>query len=643
MAETNIAFSKIVSTPTPTAWSQAYSAGRVFASISIESEQASAEEEHLSLIGKDLISTFESEFFTLETKNLETIKQALSTTISKVGDDVKISMVLCFLEENVLYLFAVGGGKAVLKRGDKVGTVLEGEDGQSVVKPASGYVQEGDLIILETKQFLKIIPPSTLASALEAGIPEEIAENLAPHVHERAEGGASSVVLMYKKNGVQPVVLPDEETINSNSTEEGISETDDEDEVIPIEDLDEEQSLEKNQKEQAAGEPDLEDTEKFTEETPTTEALTQSEEDIEEEIASPFVTEDKFASQKRSRFNFVKFNFLPALWAKIPRGRRRLAAIAIGLVILIIVVSIFAISKNNFGQNDQLFTKILADAKTKYDEGENLKDLNASLSQDSFKQAKDILVKNEEKFKNNSTQNKQLQELLGKINSEIKKEGGELVSPKEVGKEASQILSSEIGNASGLFFSENKNNVVSIDKSGVTQIDKGNGKKSQIIKKDWQTAGGIGAFGSNIYVLDKSSGILKYVPSADTYSKTDYFASDAPDLKDSISMAIDGSVYILFKDGSIKKYTRGKADKFEISGLSKPLSSSAKLFTNEDLNNLYVLDIPNSRIVVFGKEGEFKTSYSADIIKSARDFDVKEADKKAYILSGDKIYQIDLK
>lgn len=643
MAETNIAFSKIVSTPTPTAWSQAYSAGRVFSSISIESEEPFQEEDRLSIIGKDLISTFESEFFTLETKNLETIKQAITTTISRVGENVKISMVLCFLEENVLYLFAVGGGKAVLKRGDKVGSVLEGENDQSVVKPASGYVQEGDLIILETKQFLKIIPPSVLATALEAGNPEEIAENLAPNVHERAEGGASSVVLMYKKTQAEPAVIPNtDEKINSNDTPEEVSETDDEEGVIPIEDLrDEEEALEEKKE---ATEPSSEETEEIIEQTPKDESLTQPEdEDIEEEVASPFVTEDNFATRRQPKFSFAKLNFLSKLLTRIPRGRRQLMAIALGLILIISVVFVLAINNNNLGQNDQLFTKILADAKAKYDEGEDLKDLNVSLSQESFKQAKDILVKNEEKFKNNSTQNKQLKDLLEKINSELKNEGGEKVSPKEIGRDASQILAAEIDNTPGLFFSENKNNVVFIDKTGVTQIDKGNSDKSQIIKKDWEDIGGIGTFGSNIYILDKASGILKFVPSEDTYSKTDYFTSDAPDLSNSISMAIDGSIYILFKDGSIKKYTKGSEDTFELTGLSKPLSTSTKLFTNEDLDNLYALDISNSRIVVLGKEGEFKTSYNADIIKSSKDFDVKEADKKAYVLSTDKIYQIDLK
>ena len=125
MAETNLAFSKVVATPTPTAWSQAYSAGRLFAALSLQTNNIPQEgEEHLNSLGKDLISTLESEFFTLENKDLESIRQAVNTTAERVKTGVKLSFVICYLNENVLYLFATGGGKAILKRGEKIGSVF---------------------------------------------------------------------------------------------------------------------------------------------------------------------------------------------------------------------------------------------------------------------------------------------------------------------------------------------------------------------------------------------------------------------------------------------------------------------------------------------------------------------------------------
>ena len=96
MAGTNLTFSKVVATPTQTAWSQAYSAGSLFGAFSLQTDPSlQSNIENLSTSGKDLISTLESEFFPLENKNLESIKQAISATISKIG--VGINSFICYL------------------------------------------------------------------------------------------------------------------------------------------------------------------------------------------------------------------------------------------------------------------------------------------------------------------------------------------------------------------------------------------------------------------------------------------------------------------------------------------------------------------------------------------------------------------
>ena len=94
--------------------------------------------------------------------------------------------------------------------------------------------------------------------------------------------------------------------------------------------------------------------------------------------------------------------------------------------------------------------------------------------------------------------------------------------------------------------------------------------------------------------------------------------------------------------GTITKFLRGEEDSFEIKGLSKPLSSPTRIFTNDDTDNLYILDNGNSRIVILDKNGEFVNSFTADVIKGAKEIDVDEAGGKVFILSGGKIYQIDI-
>jgi hypothetical protein len=178
-------------------------------------------------------------------------------------------------------------------------------------------------------------------------------------------------------------------------------------------------------------------------------------------------------------------------------------------------------------------------------------------------------------------------------------------------------------------------------------LDNDGSNKKTLIKNDndWQKAGGLSIYFGNIYVLDKKQNqILKFVQTDSGFSKTNYFPKDTtPDFSKAVSLAIDSSVYVLSSNGTVAKYTKGNADNFSLTGLDKPLSNPTGIITNINDNNIYILDDGNSRIVVFDKTGNYKSQYQATIIKGAKDFEVLEKDKKIYILSGGKIYEIDLK
>lgn len=625
MAETNLGFSKIVSTPTPLGWSQAYNAGHLFAVFSLQNHTM-PEGENLTNTGKDLISTFESEFFTLETKDLESIKNALITTSSKIPENITLSFVVCYLTENVLYLFATGGGKAILKRSEKIGTVLEAND-EKEIKSASGYVKEDDLIVLQTKNFQKIIPQSNLASALDSANPTQIAEELAPMVHEKADGGASALILSYKEGAVEPPVI-----LSSSDQEENINETIEE--ISKTDNLDE--STETN-----PPTPVVEsiETEKDTDELEIPEITPDLSSRVIDDLPNisneelPPITPIK---RKRS----MNFGFIKNPLKILPKGKKIIALVGVLIIVLIIITASFAIFKRNSSSDQKLFESVFSEAQAKYDEGINLKDLNGPLAQKGFQDAETLINKNIDEFNEGSDEYTKLNDLLTKIESELTS-SAPTVSAKEVDKSESQLLSYELDNPKANYFAQSTSNVFFLDGTGVSRIDKGNDKKEQVVKKVFNS-GGIGAFGSNFYVLDKDDGILKFAPSEDEYAETDYF-TEAPDLKNAVSMGIDGSVYILFKDGSIKKYTRGAEVDFEISEIDKELSSPTRITTNDDSDNIYILDNGNSRIAVLDKTGKFVATYSSEVIKSAKDIDVNETDKKIFVLSGGKIYQLDIK
>ena len=631
MAADNLSFSKVVATPTTNAWSQAYSAGSLFAAISLQSDIIPQVDENLSTLGKDVISTLESEFFPLEKKDLESIKEAINTTISKVKEDVKLSIVVCFLYDNILYLYAAGGGKAVLKRDEKIGTVIDSDEGREV-KSASGYVQDKDFIVLQTQPFLRTVATPTLASALDRSTPEEVSEELAPHVHEKTEGGASAVILNYKQasSGVAATEeVAEDEVINPASDELG------ENEEKGEEISDNTKPAPENTPEDIPVSENVSEVTKpqdLDQKTETPPLQNQPEQKTTDQIPPTYLADQK-SRRKMPKIGLGKLKGL---------SKRKLILLAGIILIIIVIIAGFFLFFNK-GSNSGQFDEIYNEANNKFEECQSLQDLNATLAEENCKQAQQILIQNQNTFPDGSDEDNQIEALLVQVNNALGSSGTSSSSSTatEVDKSQSQLLSVQIDNPNSDYFTQNEDFIYFINGNGVARLDKGNSQEEDIIDESWDEAGGIGIFGSNVYVLDKTNNILKFVPSGSEFTESDYITSDV-DLTKSVAMGIDGSIYVLNGDGSIQKFTRGAEDDFSVSGLEKPMSSPTRIVTGEDFENIYVLDKGNSRIVVLDKDGSFIKAYSADILKNARDIDPQEAEGAIFVLSNDKVYKIDL-
>ena len=631
MAGNNLTFSKVVATPTTSAWSQAYSAGSLFAAISLQSDIIPQTDENLNSLGKDVISTLESEFFPLENKDLESIKGAISATISKVKEDVKLSFVVCYLNDNILYLYAAGGGKAILKREEKIGTVIDSDESREV-KSASGYVQDKDFIVLETQPFIRTVATPTLASALDKSTPEEVSEELAPHVHEKTEGGASAIILNY--NEASAGIAPTEEDLEQ--ADQDLSEKSENDTEEMIENT---ENIEKT--DDSIPETQI-SKENITESIKTTEIVEQVSEietigDLAKEPAnqpSPYLSDQK----SRRKMPKIGFGTLKMLTNK----KRLIFLTGLILIIIFIIVGVF-IFINRGSSNEALFNEIYSEARDRFEEGKSLEELNASLAEENFRKAQEILIQNQNTFPDGSNEDNQIEELLQQVNSALgngdRPEASSTAT--EVDKSESQLLSVQIDNPESDFFTQNEDFIYFINEDGVTRLDKGNSEEEAIIDVSWEEAGGIGVFGSNVYILDRTDNILKFVPTGSDYASSDYITDDT-DITDSVAMTIDGSIYVLNSDGNIQKFTRGALDDFSITGLEKSMSTPTRITTVEDFENIYILDKGNSRIVVIDKEGNFVKAYTADILKNARDIDPQEAEAAIFILSDEKVYKIDI-
>lgn len=584
-AKLSLSFAKLVATPTDLAWSQAYNAGNLFVCLSLTTDE---EKEDLSLqaLGKDFFNVLQAEFFTLQEKNTEHIKAAIKTSLRSIPQNVSISLTLAFFKDTTLFVFIVGSGKIIMKRGEKVGVLLTKHEAfEETITAASGFLENADTLILETGQFAQGIPQETITQALELVLPNDIVEALSPQIHKQDNGAQAAIVISYR--GTLPFsqiasTEPDEEaTLASLYTADTIS---------------------------------------------PTEPLTK-----EEHVKKSF-------SLQLPKFHHIHFKI------NLTHRRRLFLNIALVLALLLIISIFFTVKKYNDDKEKAIFQSIYPTAQQYYSEGKGLETVNPSLSQQRYQKAETLLKDGETKLSKGSNEYKKVNELLTQVETALQGNAtGQSTNATALQPSSHSLLAIE-QSMHGIAFGQDENAVYVITDKAITTVSKNDGTTKDIIKNnnDWSFPVAVVPYGGNIYVLDQKKGLLKFVAGSDGFGKTAYFNGDAPNLNNAVSMAIDSSVWILFKDGTLQEYTKGKSNNLSVTGLTKPLSNPTKIITDITMQSIYILDTGNSRITQFDKNGKYQNAYTSSVIANAKDFDVLEKEKKIFILSGGKVWQLNM-
>ncbi|MCD6528576.1 hypothetical protein J7K44_02995 [bacterium] len=152
----------------------------------------------------------------------------------------------------------------------------------------------------------------------------------------------------------------------------------------------------------------------------------------------------------------------------------------------------------------------------------------------------------------------------------------------------------------------------------------------------------LASFQSNIYFLDVKSGeIVKYSSLWQKIGKLWLL----PKTKKAIgakSMAIDGSIWILNKEGKIDRYFAGSYKETLSLNLFPYLEKPTKIWTSLNHPYLYLLEPAKKRIVILNKHGEIVKQYQSEKFNNLLDFAVSQDVKTIYLLNGSKVYQINL-
>ena len=95
--------------------------------------------------------------------------------------------------------------------------------------------------------------------------------------------------------------------------------------------------------------------------------------------------------------------------------------------------------------------------------------------------------------------------------------------------------------------------------------------------------------------------------------------------------------------GKIFRFTQGRENTFSPQGVDPKFSGPVRVYTNDDLKRVYVLDSSQKRVVVLEKDGVYAAQYEWKTSLSPLDIAVSEEKRKILLLHDGKIFSIDLK
>jgi hypothetical protein len=364
-----------------------------------------------------------------------------------------------------------------------------------------------------------------------------------------------------------------------------------------------------------------------------------------------------------------------------------------GTWITILLIGIFLISigmgirRESVSRHDTKQQVVIGEAERLYEEGQALLELNAVKGRERLMGAKTVLAPLADIVTNKTKEERYVTDLYSRINETLTtamhiyteepqvfydvsllKLGGAVstmgisANTLIVGDSSQKAVyvvtvSSKTGTivAGGAGFEH----IAAVDTQGDTvyvltsegihqiAIESKNTKLLNIKKSsEWGTVETMVVFGGNIYLLDTAkSRIWKYVATENGFSELkEYLNPDTlPDLSKATGMSIDGSVWTGTTQGDIQRFTQGKENTFVYKGVEPPFGQNLIVFTSDETQNLYTLDVQNKRVVVVDKDGIYLAQYAwiSDILPTQ--LVVAEKQGKILLLAAGKLYSIDLK
>jgi len=563
--------------------------------------------------GRELLTRFHEEYFGSEEGGAF---DALKSSVKKVMLEFKplwgsVEVACVSFVDDVIYAAAAGGARVFLFRKRGFFDILNGKIKETSV--ASGYPRSGDVVICATGAFFKNISRDMIKNALEEEDLNRAVESISPTVRSSEDSGEiSAVFVRYSEEKKQEILqkLPEEKVS-----------------VLP----------------KVPG-------------------------------PGPFKFLKKIFQRLPDKRIYIKKDTVD-----VEDVKKRKTAVSVGVILLfLLVVSIFfGIRQKDIQSRKEIYQTRLESAEHEYEEALQIASLNPERARELFLLSREKTIDLSAEYADDP----RIDELKRKIEEGVEKVLGEYRVDPDLfidldlwieGFRADRIASSEEvvfildkkGKRVGSVSVESKRTdiiagsaqidtpreiaayagrVFILQEGGVYEVGK---DRKKVIEKDWGGEVLIDAYAGNLYLLDKNlSSIFRYSGSVSGFLPGQRWLALSVDVNFSevVSFAIDGSVFTIDKTGRILKFSLGNLQTFSVSGVSPAITSADAIYTDENIEYIYILDKKGKRIVVLSKEGAYKAQYMSDGIKDAEHLFVSEKYGKILIPTGDKLLSIDLK
>lgn len=153
------------------------------------------------------------------------------------------------------------------------------------------------------------------------------------------------------------------------------------------------------------------------------------------------------------------------------------------------------------------------------------------------------------------------------------------------------------------------------------------------------------AYANRLYVLAQTENdgqIYRFGRSGDGFgTPAKWISSKTTSLKDARSFTIDGTIFVLIKNGKISRFVSGSEVGWETGVVDPPITNATDIWTDINSAFLYVLEPDTKRLIVFNKEtGAFVVQYRSEAFQNLTNVIVDEKGYTVYLLSGSKLYSI---